>query len=297
MEEKRRHINLVGPTILIGAGIILLLNNMGYLNWSMWDAVRLWPVLLIAAGLEILVGRRSILGSIIAAVLVLAMILGGVWLVGTYSGSAAGETITIREPLNDTTSARVVLSPAAAQIEVDALKDSGNFVEGAVHPARNERINQDFKPGDNARLTVGTQGAYSTIGSESGRLWNFSFHPDVALDLEADFGAGEANLDLSGLSVTKVNASFGVGQVTITLPNRGDLTVNVDGAIGSIIIEVPRGMAVRVRANAAIVGRDIPYPNRDGVYTSPGYENADSHAEIDLGLAIGSIVVRESRGD
>jgi hypothetical protein len=46
--------------ILIGLGVVFLLNNPGILNWSVWDVIfRLWPVLLIAAGLDILIGRRA----------------------------------------------------------------------------------------------------------------------------------------------------------------------------------------------------------------------------------------------
>ena len=51
--ERHEHRGgFVGPTILIGLGILLLLSNLGMLQWSVWDtAWRLWPILLIAAGL------------------------------------------------------------------------------------------------------------------------------------------------------------------------------------------------------------------------------------------------------
>ncbi len=62
MEEKKTHrVGLVWPVILISAGMMFLLNNLGLLSWNVWGTLwRLWPVLLIAAGLDILIGRRSI---------------------------------------------------------------------------------------------------------------------------------------------------------------------------------------------------------------------------------------------
>ena len=53
MSERKRRSSLIGPTILIGLGIVFLLNNMGILDWNVWEVIfRLWPVLIIAAGLS-----------------------------------------------------------------------------------------------------------------------------------------------------------------------------------------------------------------------------------------------------
>ena len=59
---------IVGPTILIGAGAVLLLNTTGLVDWDIWAIMwRLWPVILIAIGLDILIGRRSLAGSALVA--------------------------------------------------------------------------------------------------------------------------------------------------------------------------------------------------------------------------------------
>ena len=43
----------LGAIILICSGIILLLNNLGILPWSLWLSLwRLWPILVILAGLQ-----------------------------------------------------------------------------------------------------------------------------------------------------------------------------------------------------------------------------------------------------
>ena len=89
MKNDKGHVDLVGPTFLIGIGVILLLSNLGYLDWSLWDIIGLWPIFLVAAGLELLIGKQSRLGSIVAAIVVLAVIVGGVWMASTSSGSAS----------------------------------------------------------------------------------------------------------------------------------------------------------------------------------------------------------------
>ncbi|MEJ2738024.1 MAG: DUF5668 domain-containing protein, partial [Anaerolineae bacterium] len=82
--KQRRNVSILGPVLLIGVGILLLLNIMGILEWSVWwNLLRFWPILLIAAGLDLLIGRRSVLGALIATVLVLALLAGALWLTTT----------------------------------------------------------------------------------------------------------------------------------------------------------------------------------------------------------------------
>jgi hypothetical protein len=46
---------LLVPIVLIGAGVVLLLNTLGIVPWGSWSEIgRFWPVLVIASGLSIL---------------------------------------------------------------------------------------------------------------------------------------------------------------------------------------------------------------------------------------------------
>ena len=63
-QRPPRRGGLVGAAILVTLGVVLLLNNLGYLGWGVWETLgHLWPLLLIAIGLDLMIGRRSILGS------------------------------------------------------------------------------------------------------------------------------------------------------------------------------------------------------------------------------------------
>ncbi len=299
MERENQHIKLVGPTILIGIGIILLLNNLGYLDWSFWDILSLWPVLLIAAGLEVLVGRKSAVGSIISALIVLGLIVGGVWFVGMSDGvRTTAQTTTISEPRNGMTAAQVTLAPAVTQVNIKALNDSGNFVEGTVGQRHNERLVQNFAGGTPARLVLKTNGiSGGMIGPGRRYSWDLAFHPDVALDLDVNVGMGDVNLDLSALTLHAVNVNFGVGEILLKLPPTGDYDINIDGGVGAVVIEAPAGLAVRVQTDAAIVARNIPpdYSRGNNRYTSPGYSDAGQQVDIHVGLGIGSITLQEVR--
>jgi len=71
--------------LFIGAGVLLLLSNLGYLPSQSWDALwRLWPLLLVALGVDQLIGRHSMIGAIFSALFVL-MLIGGVVVVVLFA--------------------------------------------------------------------------------------------------------------------------------------------------------------------------------------------------------------------
>jgi hypothetical protein len=68
---------VAAPTIFIAIGVVILLDNLNIVQWNVWQVIlSLWPVLIIAIGLDLLVARRSIWGAVVALIL-LAIILGG----------------------------------------------------------------------------------------------------------------------------------------------------------------------------------------------------------------------------
>ncbi len=303
MNERHERESIVGPILLIGLGVIFLLNNLGLLAWHSWGTLlRLWPVLLIAWGIELIFGDDSIWGQIIAAALIVAALAGAVWLTATPSRLGAEQTLEISHPLDDAARATIRLERGAGRIIVDALEDSTDLVEGVAYHLKGEKIREDYdKVGNEAIFTLTSQNLFAqfTPQSSASPAWELSLNPRPDLTLNADLGVGEFSFDLSDMNLDEVVIDFAVGSTTVTLPEAGDYTLDIDGAIGQIIIEVPRGTAVRIDPDTALVGSDFPASYREAgdAYVSPGYDEAESYAEVAVDLAIGSVDVRELGGD
>jgi len=295
----RRHVDLVGPTLLIGIGAILLLNNVGYLDWTVWDVIRLWPILLVSAGLEVLVGRRSLWGSVAAAAVIVTLIGGAIWLGGTTGlGRPRGSVEEISYDLSDAEGARIRLEPAVGRVEIDALADSANLIEGTVGSGGHSGLDRYHDAGDPAELTLSTRsnGAFVAVGLNPSAVWDLSINGETDLDLAVDLGIGDAAVDLGDLAVDEADFEFGIGSVTMILPRTGDASVGVDGGIGTVSLTVPEGAGVRIVLDSGLVGRSLPdHYRRDGdTYTSPNYLTADTTVDVRVGLGIGSIrVVQE----
>ena len=305
MEEKRyyrRRGGFVWPLILISAGVIFLLNNMGKLSWSVWDALwSLWPVLLIAIGLDILFGRRSAIGSLIALVLIVALIGGAIWFAVAQAPIIAGQTLTtnqIAQQLGDATSADMQISFSAGSLRIGALKDSGNLIEGTIGAGPGETITSDYHvDGSVARYQLKSQGMpFMPFGLRKyDQSWRLDLSSSVPMALRVSTGVGEASLDLSDLKVTDLNVSSGVGQTQIQLPARGQTRAKVSGGIGQIIVTIPEGMAARIHGSAGLGGLTVSSrftSQGGGQYVSANYATAEDRIDLDVSGGIGQVVVR-----
>jgi hypothetical protein len=203
--DKRdtRRSGLIGPVILIGLGVVFLLNNLGTLSWSVWTVIfRLWPVLLVAAGLDLLLGRRSVWGSLLALVLTVAIVVGVLWLFRAGimpSRASAGEEIS--QALDGATRAEVAIDPAVGGLHIDALEDANDLVSGVIRPVTGEQVRRDFAvQGETATFSLRSEGSFGTstpfVGGLSDRWsWDLGLNPDVPLALETSLGVGESEVE------------------------------------------------------------------------------------------------------
>ncbi|MGC9334699.1 MAG: LiaI-LiaF-like domain-containing protein [Anaerolineae bacterium] len=299
-ERKSQGVNLFGPLLLITIGIVLLLNTLGVVDWRIWwTLLRLWPILLVAAGLDLLIGRRSLLGSLLATLVILAIAGGALWIVVSDSmqfGEVASELI--RQPLGEATRAQVRIDPAIGVLRLKALPEAANLIEGKIHLAGGEKIQQDSSViGSQATYELRTaQGSWAsfTWAWNDQRVWDLGLSPGATLTLEANLGAGEAVLDLTDLTLDQLQAEVGLGRLEITLPATGQFEGSVEGAIGQTVIIIPQGMAVRIKADTGLAGRDLPagYQEDGDIITSPGYSTAENQADLQVSQAIGVLQIR-----
>jgi len=283
--------------ILIGLGVVFLLNNLGYLPWSVWATLlRLWPVLLVAAGLDLLIGRRSAWGSLLAGLLALAVLVGSLWFLHTETDWRAGQGQEVQQALEGATQAEVFLNPAVGSVRLDALIGSGSLIEGTVQLGRGERLVREYRVEDGtAVFSLGSEGAFvGPVGWGASSLWDLRLSPEVPLRLEMHLGAGDLDLDLTGLMLDELEINLGVGRTTVVLPDTGEYLAGIDGAIGETVVVVPSGLGLRVRLDTGLVGTQLPdgLDCAEDVCTAPGYFSAAHRVDLEVNQAIGRVVIR-----
>jgi hypothetical protein len=305
MEGRVRRGGLVWPIMLIGAGVIFLLNNAGILSWNVWAGLwRFWPVILIAIGLDILIGRRSQLGSLLVALLTVGLLvmLAFNWGVQASAGSQL-HVVAINQGLDGAQDADVDLDPGLANLQLSEAQESASLIEGTITLSGNEQALPRFwRTGDTAHFEMHAQGGQPAAGLDLGenrKLWDLRLAPDVPLRLQLNPGVGNAAVDLTHLDVTRLTMQGGVGSTTITMPRAGRVSVTLDGGVGRLRVIVPPSMAARVQVNRGLGGFDVSgsFQKNGDVYVSTGYEAAQDRANIVINAGIGRVSVEQGAGD
>jgi hypothetical protein len=291
---------LLWPILLVGLGVILLMNNLGVTAVDVWELlVRYWPLLLIAGGIDILFLRSGIWGSLLAGVLILAILVGGVLLLEARPLHPA-EMETVRQSRNGIERAEIVLKPAVGSLHLSTLDGaSEDLIHGDVARGYDERAVQSFdKDRDPPRFELRSEGWWMfppLRGWGSGWTWDLTLNPEMNSLVNVDMGVGKAELDLGAASIEELEVNLGVGQVIVRLPSKGRFHARIEGGVGESVVFIPEGLDVRVRLDTALTQIDLPsgyVQTGQDTYTSPGFEGAENRVELTIHQAIGSVRIR-----
>jgi len=312
--RRRRPPSLFWPLVLVGAGVVLLLSNLGYLRYASWNALwRLWPLLLVALGIDVLIGRRSLVGAIASGVLIL-LLIGVVVAVVFFaqnipefaylSQSAEWQTEHVEHQLGGVERASVYIDWTSLPGYLSALEDSSNLIEGDV-TYRGELIFDVNVRGDHADVELNSRfsgpgfGPFD-FGSRVGESWDVRLSPDVSLDLTLDVGSGSCDFDLAGLQISDLFVDVGSGSIDLTLPTGSTFDAQVDGGSGSLTIVLPESLGARVELDS---GSGSFHPNRrfrlvrgerrgDSEWETDNYDTAEHHIVLSIDQGSGSVRIR-----
>jgi hypothetical protein len=302
-ERQRRRPSLVWPVILITAGALWLLSASGTIEVDWWRLLRLWPVLLILWGIEVLLGGRSFLANLLVAILALAVAGGVAFYVVSGPSFQLGEGVGVdrfSEPLNGVDQAQLDLNMPAGSLVLESLGDTGDLVSGELDLAGRTRPKWMYRETNGrAEMNLAYDDGNWFRGFVPGEneTWTVRISPEAELSLTAELGAGQLELDLAGLDVRDLEAQTAVGQSLVTMPDQGRLEGTVRNVIGQLVIEIPRNMGAQIRINRALTTISVPARFReveDGLYQTEGWASSDESVDLTLEVVIGQVTVRDA---
>jgi hypothetical protein len=276
---------------------VLLLANLGYISLVSWTVfLRLWPVLLIAFGLDILIGHRTIWSAVVGVTLGLLLVAGVFWYASTLPEARAGmQTQTVAQELNGANQAEVNLNQIFGELVVRSGAVDGNLIDGEVQLGRSQTFNQDYQ-------VVGGRGTYTLdsttvdaympfMNPATSLVWHLNLTGSVPLNLETNLVIGAQNVDLSGLDIDRLNTSVVIGHNTLVLGDNDLFEGRTSTVIGLVVIKVPRDVPLRVRLDTAITGTILPAGftrDDDFVYNEAAGQAGDA-IELEVNVPIGSV--------
>ncbi len=287
MEEKRNDYSyrygrsIFWPMIMIGLGVIWLLANFEIIppvNW--WTLLNLWPLALVALGLQIMFGRgRPWLGNLLSFFLVLGVI-GVLILAPSLGWTPGGQLITERfsESLDGAESAIVRLDMDYGDTNLGALSDSNDLIEAEI--THGGTVSFSAVGGDRRTVSLdldARNGQFlfinpSTMGQTVSEI---GLSPDVPTDLEIDHGSGNGDYELGDLQLIDLEMDVSSGDVTASLP-AGDYTVAVDVSSGAVDFTSAAGSDLDVTMDVSSGRLDFSFAEQ-------------TNAQVDVDLSSGSV--------
>lgn len=295
---RPRRRGVIGPLILVFIGCVFLLQNAGYLPPNFWvNLWRLWPVVLVLAGVELLLGSRVpwlILAALSLAVLVVgtAAILSPSW----TGPVAAPVSITATVDLSGAQKAALTVRFDAGELNVAAIEQPVVTQLATLTYSGPEALAPQprYSPnGDTGRLDISPEDVahrgFLPFGDRSGtpRL-DLNLNPATPISsLSIKAGATNARLDLSALHVTDVDASLGAASTWLRVPQAaGATTVRMSGGASNVNIEVPPGVAARIRFRGGMSTISVDQTRfpaiGENAYQSSDFDSNPNSADITI---------------
>jgi hypothetical protein len=303
---------------LMALGGVLLAADLNRIDGAaVRDALRLWPLVLIAAGVALILRRTRIgwAGGMLAAALP-GLALGGAVVAGSnlgfICGGDAGAPLTSQQGLFSGP-ATIRVTMVCGDLEMTAGGGSG----------------WRFDAGNSTGLTAAVDATPSGLTVRSGRVhglapwrgrdtWHLAIPSAVASDLalEVDAGAGRLNLagaqlgslsmtadaaevhaDLRGASVNRITANLNAGALGISLPDGSEVTGSLTVNAGSLTVCAPAGLGLRIHSDVTLGSSRYPgLVSSGGAWESPDYATAAHHAQLTVEVNAGSIELNPTGG-
>lgn len=289
---------MIVPLLVITIGVLFLLSNLGLLTRDLWTVFgRLWPVLIIALGVEFILGDRTMRDAL--AVIVSVLVVVGIGLIAAYlfgpsewfyRGQHVSETIGSAER------AEIVLSGGVGSIEIDADAEKGRLLDAFLSVRLDERIEKSvWRTTSDLEAVVRVElGAFGWLpewrfrpGGNEAIDWEVHLTPEMPIDLLVRSSAG-ADLDLSRLQLTSAELDLGTGGGRIRLP-AGAYEAVIRAAGGTVEISLPSGGAFEIIVHSDAgedAWRQIRLPVRYSISDQGGSASPGSGGSTDASLLL-----------
>jgi len=294
---KTKH--LLGGIIILLIGLILLANNFSLLSWQIWYQLwRLWPLILIAIGLDLLLKGVSLS---FLRILPPLLIIAGVCYVVYISQGEEGffrfgkeetENIVLTQPLlPHIKKATIKLDFGAGTLKIEE-GSAEKLVEGKFTVSK--RIKPWIKYRDKAEegfVEVGSHFPYWDWGRRE-NFWEMRLNNTIPLSLKIDTGASNNNLDLSSLMINEFELNTGASKNEIKFGKTTSTYAKIDGGASTIKILIPRLMGVKIRADTALATHNFNtfgFEKKENTYFSKNYWTADKRLDLDLDVGASTI--------
>ena len=278
------YVRVLNGLILVFVGVIFLLINFDRLEWSIWTPlVRLWPLVLVLIGIDLLGQNRSL--RFLKALVPILMIAVLAYLFLSYSTPEEVAVSYFEHPRSEVSELEVRLGIEDVRLEIHP-DYSGNLISGRLrYPLEADEPETRFETADaEATWQLLFHEWDRSPGVDREREASIMVSEQVALRVQLECAASTCTLDFEDLDVRFARISADVSSVTLNLGTQGEeCALVLNGNLAQFEISLPVNCGIHLESEGSL--RYTDYPDdlaeiSDGVYESPGFESMMSRVRI-----------------
>jgi hypothetical protein len=224
-----------------------------------------------------------------------AVALLAILLAAACGASQAGELQTESEAveLGEAESVRANLKMAAGEMKVGGSADSLMEADFAYNvPDWQPEVSYDDVSSGTGTLSVRQPDENTGMRDDDRNEWDIHLNDGVPTNLNVEMGAGESDLDLSGLNLTGLDLRVGAGPSTVDLAGDWDRDVDasIQGGAGEATVQLPSQMGVRVDVVGGLGEVQAEGLSRDGdAYVNDAYGESEATLNVDIEGGVGVV--------
>ncbi len=299
----------------IAAGAVVLVGQSDLVDSDVVErALELWPVLVIALGVGLLLRRTrfGVAGGMLAAA-VPGLLIGGIVVAAPVVTPDLGMECDGTRPVSLETrqgtfpgAGSVDLHLTCGDLTVTTLPGNGWSLETG-----NDRGKPAVVEVSTGRLSVVSAAGGRPFGLHRGAdAWRLALPTADALGLTAEVSAGHGDFDLAGarLGAVRLAVNAGEGRIDLGGATLADLSLDVNAAKASLILPAddfaadldvnaaslkicaPSELGLRIHHRGVLGSSDYTGLVRNGdAWESPDYALAIHHADVTVSVNVGSV--------
>lgn len=328
--EKKHHGGaVVWALFVIFLGVVLLLNNLGVVPWTVWVGLwKFWPLLLVLWGVQLILGGSW--GAALATAILTLLIFGG--LVALVLSSFLPDFndrmmhfapwwddfrmgVTQEEEQTKQITVEATAYPGAKKRDVAVDLSWGTLNLGDDATTRllavdsvyfnltgEPQIESDLDTAGTLHLTFDTANdswfPHFRMGEQR---YDLTLGQTALLtQLAVELGAGEGTIDLTQLETEIITTKVGAGELTMELgasaiPTGG---IKLEVGAGTTTLRIPATIGFKITydvgvGNLIVDGQTLTSGlSNEGTFTSENYAGATTRVEIEVKVGVGSAVIR-----
>lgn len=288
---------LISGLLLVVAGVVFFLINLGYGSWiSIQEMCNWWPIILIIIGIS-LFSQGKIPRLIAYLILIAAVGTVSVYMIVQNQPQAQSQ-------INGQSDFHISRQqyPQVKQGKLDIDYGGGRLF---ISPGSQDILLADFNStqvkkqvtatGQKINIDLGQTEYTWTPQSDSLNRWQLEISPELNWELDINTGAIDSNLDLTGIPIRKLNCNMGAGNMLLVLGNNGDSKVDIEAGASNVTLRIAENTGVRIKLKGTMNANNLDelgWTRTDEYYISPNYESAASRIDCDLELSVGNLKIQ-----